>query len=80
MFSWHKKLVEKVSAFSSPLKCVMSIRCVFLERVGELSIAYHQLGVQKALDEPDAALLSKVRRKRVTYRIAQNLGGYLWRE
>ena len=45
-------------------------RYILSERVGRLKVAEHQLGVKKALDKSDAALLSEVRGKLVPHHIA----------
>lgn len=56
----------------NPLHSVMlpDPRYLLPERVGGLRMTEHQLGVQEALDESDAALFSKVGSKLVLHHFA----------
>ena len=70
MFIWHEQLVNIINHLSSPFQsAIVTPRHQLLERFGRLRVTDHQLGVQEALDEPNAAFLSKVGGKLVPHHI-----------
>ena len=73
MFTLHEQLVEGIN-LPFPLQCTM---VVFLKGVGGLGMAEHQLGIKKALDKSDTALLLEVRGKLALHCTAQQLGSNL---
>ena len=70
MFTLHEQLVEGINLSPFPLQCTV---VVFLKGVGGLRMAEHQLGVKKALDKSDTALLLEVRGKLALHCTAQQL-------
>ena len=78
VISWHEQLIQRVNLLPPPLQLPMATpghqlqyRSVLTEGVGGLRVTEHQLGVQKALDESDIALFTKIGRELTTHGIAQ---------
>ena len=60
MFVWCEQLIKMINLLFFSIHPVTraGTRHQLRERFGGLRMTEHQLGVQEALDEPDAALLS----------------------
>jgi len=66
MFTWYKQLVYGIN--------------LLLHGGNGLRAAEHQSRIQEALDQPDVALLLKIRSKLASHHITQQLRGHLWRK